>query len=216
MILLNGPNTPFGRLAWATALQLATEVENRVIDVYSADFLDVLNPLRQIPTLVLDGDRALFDSRVICSYFHSLRPETGLIPPSDWAVETRWSLAIGLMEASVARTMEMRRQASHRSMASVARHDQRIARAVAALEAQADEICGTQVRIDRLATAVVLEYIDFRVVSDWRPTAPRLARWLESETMRPSLVSSRPYDLPPATGGDRSILHSQIAKGTHP
>ncbi|TPI13832.1 glutathione S-transferase N-terminal domain-containing protein [Mesorhizobium sp. B4-1-1] len=215
MILLNGPNTPFGRLAWATALQLATEVENRVIDVYSAGFLDALNPLRQIPTLVLDGDRALFDSRVICAYLHSLRPEAALIPPSDWAVETRWSLAVGLMEASVARTMEMRRQPPERSMASVAKHDQRIARAIAGLEAQADEICSRKARIDRLATAVVLEYIDFRAVSDWRAAAPRLARWLEIETTRPSLVSSRPYDLQP-TGGDRSILHPQIAEGARP
>ena len=215
MILFNGPNTPFGRLARVTALQLGIEIENRVIDVYSAAFLDALNPLRQIPTLVLDGGGALFDSRVICCYLHSLRPEADLVPASDWAVETRWSLAVGLMETSVARTMEMRRPASERNMPAAARHDQRIARAVIALEAQADEICQAKARIDRLATAVVLEYIDFRAVSDWRPTAPRLARWLENETTRSSLSSSRPYDLAPASGGS-SIRHPQVAEGTRP
>lgn len=215
MILLNGPNTPFGRLARVAALQLAIEIENRVIDVYSAAFLDALNPLRQIPTLLLDGGGALFDSRVICCYLHSLRPEAGLVPASDWAVETRWSLAVGLMETSVARTMEMRGQASERNMTAIAKHDQRIARAIAGLEAQADEICQPDARIDRLATAVVLEYIDFRAVGDWRPTAPRLARWLESETTRPALASSRPYDFAPG-GGDRSILHPQTAEGTRP
>ncbi|MDW6020174.1 glutathione S-transferase family protein [Mesorhizobium sp. BAC0120] len=214
MTLLNGPNTPFGRLAWVTALQLGIEVENRVIDVYSAGFLDALNPLRQIPTLVLDGNHALFDSRVICTYFHSLRPEAEIIPMSDWAVQTRWSLAVGLMEASVARTMEMRRQASERNTPAVAKHDQRIPRVIAALEAQAEEICDGRARIDRLATAVVLEYIDFRGVIDWRDTAPRLARWLENETTRPSLMASRPYDVLPGAAGDRSTLRSQMLGST--
>jgi len=216
MILLNGPNTPFGRLAWVTALHLKIEVENRVIDVYSAEFLDALNPLRQIPTLVLDGNRALFDSRVICRYLHSLRPEVDLIPASDWAVETRWSLAVGLMETSVSRTMEMRRQVSERNLTAVAKHDQRIARTIGALEAQAEEICGGNARIDRLAVAVALEYIDFRAVSDWRGSAPRLARWLESETERPSLSSSRPYDIAPRTAGDKNPISSPPMSGKTP
>jgi glutathione S-transferase len=198
MTLLNGPNTPFGRLAWATALELGIEIENRVIDVYSAEFLDAFNPLRQIPTLILDGKLALFDSRVICMYFASLRAEAaGFIPQSDWTIQSRWSLAVGLMETSVARTMEMRRPASERNMAAMAKHDQRIARAISALEAAADEICLKDARIDRLATAVVLEYIDFRSVSDWRGNAPRLSGWLESETARPSLAATRPYDIRP-------------------
>jgi hypothetical protein len=79
-------------------------------------------------------------------------------------------------------------------MVAVAGHDQRVARAISALEQAADEICVKDTRIDRLATAVVLEYIDFRSVSDWRGNAPRLAGWLESETARPSLAVTRPYD----------------------
>ena len=213
MILLNGPNTPFGRLALATALELGIEVENRVIDVYGADFLDAINPLRQIPTLVLEDERALFDSRVICAYLASLRPDAAFFPASDWAVQTRCALAVGLMEASVARTMELRRQPAERSMAAVARHDQRVARAIAALEAEAAEICQAKARVDRLAAAVALEYMDFRAVSDWRGTAPRLARWLEGETARPSLASSRPYDLPPGTAAGTHPAHPQPPSG---
>lgn len=215
MILFNGPNTPFGRLALATALELGIAVENRVINVYGADFLDAINPLRQIPTLVLEDERALFDSRVICACFASLRPQAGFAPASDWTVQTRCSLATGLMEASVARTMELRRQPAERNMAAVARHDQRVARAVAALEAEADHICEAKSRIDRLATAVALEYIDFRAVSDWRGSAPRLARWLESETARPSLASSRPYDIAPdAAAGNRPALPPRMTGNT--
>lgn len=69
MILFNGPNTPFGRMALATALELGLKVENKVINVFDAEFLDAINPLRQIPTLLLDDGRAMFDSRVICGLF---------------------------------------------------------------------------------------------------------------------------------------------------
>ena len=103
MILLNGPNTPFGRLALATALELGVAVENRVINVYGARFLDAINPLRQIPTLVLEDERALFDSRVICAYFASLRPEAGFAPASDWAVQTRCSLATDIAALAVSK-----------------------------------------------------------------------------------------------------------------
>lgn len=201
MILFTGPNTPFGRMALAAALQLQIDVENKVIDVYSAAFLDAINPLRQIPTLVLDDGHAVFDSRVICAYLGSLRPDILFIEPDDWAVQARWSLAVGLMEASVSRTMELRRPEATRSKAAIENHDRRIARTIAGLEAEAAELCSGEARIDRLATAVVLEYIDFRSVSDWRRQAPKLARWLEAETSRPCLLASRPREAGSAVPG---------------
>ena len=72
MILYNGPTSPFGRVARVVSLELGSAVEERVIDVYSATFLDDLNPLRQIPTLVLDDGQAIHDSRVICAYLDSV------------------------------------------------------------------------------------------------------------------------------------------------
>lgn len=194
MILFNGPNTPFGRMALATALQLQIDVENKVIDVYSSEFLDAINPLRQIPTLMLGEGDALFDSRVICAYLGSLRPNIFFIEPDDWAVQARWSLTVGLMESSVSRTLELRRPEAIRSKAAIENHDRRIARTIAWLEAESAELCSSASRIDRLATAVVLEYIDFRSVCDWRPQAPKLARWLEAETSRPCLLASRPRE----------------------
>jgi glutathione S-transferase len=196
MILFNGPNTPFGRMAFATALELRIGLENRIIDVYSSGFLDEMNPLRQIPTLIADEDRAIFDSRVICLFLGSLRPDNPLIARDDWDVQTRWSLAVGLMEASVARTMALRRPEPVRDGAAIESHDRRVARAVAGLEAAAD-LCAGEARIDRLAAAVALEYIDFRSVCDWRPRAPKLARWLEAETARPCLAASRPREAQP-------------------
>lgn len=195
MTLLNGPNTPFGRMALASALELGIEVENRVINVFEAEFLDAINPMRQIPTLVLGDSRALFDSRVICAYFSSLRPERRFIGvDGDWDVQARWSLVLGLMETAVSRVMETRRAEGERSGAALEKYDRRMARVVIALEAAADDLCSHHARIDRLAAAVALEYIDFRLSRGWRDHAPRLGVWLEKETSRPCLSATRPTD----------------------
>ena len=191
MILLNGPNTPFGRMALVTALELGVSVENRVISVASADWLDAHNPLRQIPTLLLENGEALFDSRVICGYFASLAPEVDLIPP-DLNVATRWALVLGLMEAGVARQMERMRPASEQSPGVIAGLERRIARTLVRLETEADTICAEALRIDRIAAAVALLYIDFRYPHDWRGAAPRLAHWVERVGERPAMVATRP------------------------
>ena len=191
MILLNGPNTPFGRMALVTALELGVAVENRVITVRTAEWLDDANPLRQIPTLLLDGGEGVFDSRVICSHFAALAGRADLVP-ADVSVQTRWALVLGLMEAGVARQMERIRPEGDKSPAAVAACERRIAKTIARLEAEADAICQDLGRIDRIAAAAALDYIDFRYPHDWRASAPRLAAWLAATLERPSMASTRP------------------------
>jgi glutathione S-transferase len=199
MILLNGPNTPFGRMALATALELDVNVDNRTINVFEAEFLDAINPLRQIPTLLFDDGRMLCDSRVICGYFCSLRPGRGLNPVDDrWDVQTRWWLALGLMEAAVGRVMEGLRPPVQQSPAFLDKCDRRVRNVIGKLEASSADICLHDARIDRLATVIALEYIDFRLGTGWRAHAPLLARWLEKETVRPSLMASRPRERLPS------------------
>ena len=41
IILYNGPNSPFGRKTKITALAQEVIVEEKIIDVYNADFLDI-------------------------------------------------------------------------------------------------------------------------------------------------------------------------------
>ncbi len=191
MILFNGPNTPFGRMARVTALELGITVDNRVITVASADWLDAMNPLRQIPTLLLGDGAAVFDSRVICTYFATLAQAPDLVP-SEIRIQTRWALVLGLMEAGVSRQMERVRPAGEQSPTVIARAEQRIASAIARLEAEAEEICDGFGRIDRIATAAALDYTDFRYPNDWRRTAPRLGSWLAAVLDRPSMATTQP------------------------
>jgi len=55
IILYNGPNSPFGRKTKITSLVQEIILEEKIINVYEADFLDKHNPIRKIPTLLVNG-----------------------------------------------------------------------------------------------------------------------------------------------------------------
>ena len=193
MILYNGPTSPFGRTARVVSLELQIPLEERIIDVYSATFLDAANPLRLIPTLVLDDGQAIYDSRVICAYFDSISGRPTLYPRDQlWAVETRSALAIGAMEAGLQRRMEMIRPDGEKSPSVIAKLEQRIDRATDALEALAPSITLGALRIDQIVTACALEYADLRYTRDWRRRCPALSAWLAGFAERPAMVATRP------------------------
>ena len=71
IILYNGPNSPFGRKTKATSLAQEIKLEEKIINVYEANFLDKHNPIRKIPTLVVNG-LSIIDSDNICLYIDSI------------------------------------------------------------------------------------------------------------------------------------------------
>ena len=77
IILYNGPNSPFGRKTKITSLVQKINLEEKIIYIYEADFLDKHNPIRKIPTLVING-LAIMDSDNICLYLDSIS-KTGKI-----------------------------------------------------------------------------------------------------------------------------------------
>ena len=78
IILFNGPNSPFGRKAKVTSLVQEINLEEKIINVYEADFLDKHNPIRKIPTLLVNG-LAILDSDNICLYLDSVSKKKYLI-----------------------------------------------------------------------------------------------------------------------------------------
>jgi glutathione S-transferase len=194
-ILYNGPTSPFGRMARVVSLELDHPLEERVIDVYNAEFLDAINPLRQIPTLVTAAGVPVYDSRVICAYFDAVSGRPSLVPAGlRWEVETRCALAIGIMEAGLQRRMEIVRASGEQSPGVIAKLEVRIDRGLDSLEQQSAQIRDAGVRMDSLATAVALEYTDFRFTNGWRPRCPGLSAWLEEFSRRSSMTRTRPRD----------------------
>lgn len=193
-VLYNGPTSPFGRMTRVVGLELGIPVEERQIDVYTAEFLDPINPLRQIPTLETEDGEVLYDSRVICRWFDSISGRGKLIPADrQWEVERRWALAIGVMEAGLQRRMEILRPAGEKSAAQITKLEVRIDRALDRLEHEASDLRDAGLRMDAVATAVALEYTDLRFTREWRSRCPQLAAWLAAFGARPSFVQTRPH-----------------------
>jgi glutathione S-transferase len=195
MILYTGPTSPFARMARVVSLELGSTVEERVIDVYTADFLGGINPLRQIPTLVTGEGEPIYDSRVICRYLDAESGRATLLPQHRrWAVETRWALAVGVMEAGLLRRMEIARADGEKSPAFVAKMEARIDRAIDRIEAESAQFRDAGIRMDAIAIGVALEYTDFRYTADWRLRCPALKAWLDEFARRPSMLQTRPQD----------------------
>ena len=78
LILYNGPTSPFGRKVKIASLVQEINLEEKIINVYEADFLDENNPLRKIPTL-LNNNLSIIDSDNICLYFDSITKKKYII-----------------------------------------------------------------------------------------------------------------------------------------
>ena len=114
LILYNGPTSPFGRKVKIVSIIHKIDLEEKIINVYEADFLDKSNPLRKIPTLLIDN-LAIIDSDNICLYFDSIGNNKSLFPKDNyWQIMTLTSLANGLMEAVLERFMELSRLKSRK------------------------------------------------------------------------------------------------------
>jgi glutathione S-transferase len=193
MILYSGPTSPFGRSVKVTMLELALPVEEKVVEVYTAEFLDRKNPLRQIPTLELADGTTIIDSRIICRYFDSISGRETLYPKADiWGVETRVSIAIGITEAGLQRRMEVVRPEGEKSPGFIQKQETRIDRSIDHLETIADRIIGKPLAMDQIVTACALAYTDFRYNDGWRKRCPKLDRWLREFAQRPSMLASQP------------------------
>lgn len=195
MKLLSDATTPFGRKALVAALERSIELEEIFVPLDGTGPLDAVNPLRQIPTLVLDGGRSIYDSDVIVDYLDGCHDGERLIPAADRTdVLTRMALGNGLIEATLLRRIETVRIPQEQSAAFISKMEQRIARALRALNGQIATmaIASGHVRADQITVACALGYVDFRFTDGWRGDHRALAQWYAEIAARDSMVASMP------------------------
>jgi len=157
------------------------------------------NPLGKVPALILDDGTAIFDSPVICEFLDGLHAGAKLVPqgPARWTALRRQALADGVLDAAVLRMQEGRRPEGERSPAWMEKQRAVIGRALDAFEAEAGALGDPAgpVTIGHLTIGVALGYLDFRFGSDnWRASRPKLARWYEGFSERPSMRATVPHD----------------------
>lgn len=183
MKLYSHPVSPFARKCRVIAHELGIKLD--IIHIESAredPNLRNVNPLKQIPVLVLDDGSTLFDSPVICEYLNHSGGGKFFPGMSIWRHNSgRWkalglqALGDGIADAAVAWRYELRGPEERRDPDRIGRAQATIAAGLDALERVKFAKDPT---IGEIAVACALGYMDFRLPDlDWRASHPNLAGW---------------------------------------
>mgnify|MGYP000046902595 CR=1 FL=1 len=194
IILFNGPNSPFGRKTKITSLVQSITLEEKIIKVQEADFLDKHNPLRKIPTLLVD-DLTIIDSDNICIYLDSISNKKTLFPKNEYfKVVSMVSVANGLMESVLERRMELIRPTNEQSNSFINKQEIRIARTIKWLENNWKNYDDRFLTKDQIAIACSLEYTNFRLNNQWEKDSPNLIKWLNTFRQKDFMKSTVPLE----------------------
>ena len=178
LTLYNGPNSPFGRKAKITAIFHKIQLEEKIIKVQESKFLDNFNPLRKIPTLIINNNQTIIDSDNICLYFDQISSiETLFKKENYWQIMSTISVANGIMESVLERRMELIRPSNEQSKGFINKQEIRTFRTINWLEKNWDNYKKT-ISMDQIAIAVALEYTKFRFTDSWSKDCQKLNEWL--------------------------------------
>lgn len=203
MKLIGSTTSPYVRKARIVLAEKKLEAEFIEENVWATNTtIHSANPLGKIPCLVIDGQEAVFDSRVIVEYLDTLSPVGKLIPTTGrerLAVKTWEALADGLLDASILARLEATwagRTDMQRSQAWIDRQMDKVHKSLAAMSQGLGEqpYChGIHLSLADIAVGCALGYMDFRFSSiDWRTPYPNLAALYEKLAQRPSFKDTQP------------------------
>jgi len=194
IILYNGPNSPFGRKTKITSLVQEVNLEEKIINVYEANFLDKHNPIRKIPTLVIN-ELVIMDSDNICLYLDSISKKNTLFPKKYyWKIMSMTSIANGLMESVLERRMESIRPENEKSKSFINKQETRIIRTIKWLENNWDNCDNDYLTMDQIAIACALDYTIFRFNDKWKENNTKLNKWFGNFIKKDFMKSTLPTE----------------------
>jgi glutathione S-transferase len=195
-LLLRGPS-PFGRKCTFAIQHLGLSDRIDIASPDSEDHIRGHNPLAKVPTLLREGEDALFDSRVILEYLDTLADGDKIIPAeatARFAALREAALADGILEAALLITYEGRYRPDQTPYEPWLEFQRgKIARGLTVLAGTAPII--KDLTVGGIGLACALEYMDFRQQYDWRPEFPTLVTWLDDFNHgHPIFAHTRPSD----------------------
>ena len=192
LILYNGPTSPFGRKVKIVSIVQEIDLEEKIINVYEADFLDKSNPLRKIPTLLINN-LSIIDSDNICLYFDSITNKKSLFPKDRyWQIMSLTSLANGLMEAVLERFMEISRPDQEQGKKFINKLETRVLRTINWLENNWNNYNEEYLTMDQIAVACALDYTSFRFTNKWKNDCSNLEKWFNNFLKNDFMESTLP------------------------
>jgi len=169
-------------------------LEEKIINIYEADFLDKHNPIRKIPTLVING-LAIMDSDNICLYLDSISKKNTLVPKKNyWEIMSMTSIANGLMESVLERRMESIRSDNEKSKNFINKQEIRIIRTIKWLENNWNNYDDSYLTMDQIAIACALDYTMFRFNDKWKADSPKLNKWFSNFVEKDFMKSTLPNE----------------------
>ena len=204
MKLIGALTSPYVRKVRIVMAEKRLDYQMELEDVWSRDTIMKSNPLGKVPTLVMEGGEAVFDSRVIVEYVDTLSPVGKLIPDRGrerTEVRTWEALADGVMDAAILARLEQTwagRSEQQRSPAWISRQMDKVHACLQAMSTGLGDkpFCsGIHFSLADIATGCALGYLDFRFSHiDWRSQYPNLAKLEAKLALRQSFIDT----LPPA------------------
>jgi glutathione S-transferase len=209
MRLIGSPSSPYVRKVRVVMAEKKLEYNFITEDVWAADTqIAATSPLGKVPCLVMDGQEAMCDSRVIVEYLDTLSPVGKLMPPPGRQrveVKTWEALADGLLDAAILARLENTwagRREEQRCPAWVERQMNKVDAALAAMSRGLGEktwyAAGAHPTLADIAVGCALGWLDFRFAAlDWRARHANLAQLLDERLMqRASFTDTMPAELP--------------------
>ncbi|MBK8768605.1 MAG: glutathione S-transferase family protein [Burkholderiaceae bacterium] len=203
MLLHWSPRSPFVHKVMValeeTGLRQRVELTRSVVPTVDPEHVIYLvNPLGQIPTLVLDDGKVLYDSLVISFYLEELCGAEILLPRDGGkriATLRRHALGNGLIEAMVAWVIERYTPADKQIPTRSQHYAVKLGKSLALIEADADLRDAHRFDLGDIAIATALAYIEFRKLQPgWASQYPKTAEWFAQVSQRPSMVAARLKD----------------------
>src|SRR6185436_3450549 len=201
MKLFGSPGSPFSRKVRIVLAERGIPCEYIVQRPSAPDSpIPQWNPLGQVPTLIRDDGRGLYDSVVIVEYLDTLGGGARLIPEAvDERLEVkRWqALGDGIAEATVHINHEYREpKEKQRSADWFARQRAKIDRGLGVMEKDlgSGEFCfGGRFTLADVAAGFALDYLDQALPEvAWRAAHPALKQLSERLAKRESFSSTMP------------------------
>ncbi len=203
MKLIGATSSPYVRKVRIVMVEKRLDYELLLEDVWSADTnISQSNPLGKVPCLIMEGQEAVFDSRVIVEYLDTLSPVGKLIPAvgrERAEVKTWEALSDGVLDALILARLENHwphRKPGERSQAWI---DRQLDKTDSSLKAMSlglgdKAFCaGIHLTLADVAVGCTLGYLDFRFPEiDWRTPYPNLARLYDKLMQRPSFSDTKP------------------------
>jgi len=205
MLLHWSPRSPYVRKVLITAQEtgIADRIQKvRTVVASSEPNTELMkeNPQSRLPTLRLADGTAIYDSVVICEYFDSLHGGEKLFPanwPERLVALRRHALGDGMLDTMLMWRAEQLRPAANQSIKHMQAWKLKTNVSVDMLEEQSEELGQSQFSIGHIAIGVALGYVDFRFPElGWRNEHPRLTKWYEAFSARPSVKATEPVDEP--------------------